>query len=223
MKRKTSVFPLLLLAAGLLVCREAEAQNEMKETFKNTLAVQPLYWVNNGFRIDYERQLNTPKHWLQVSGIGYYVEDEDIFWNLWMNSGAQIDKTWGAGLEVNYKYFPFKRPVMYFSGGLAFSHFNVDYCESGYQFISYENDGLTYYEPEWQTGNATQYFNRVGTNLYLGFQNRPARRFLIDGYTGVGYTYSFYDKNKYSPDRYLNSLSYRGISFTIGFRIGFRL
>lgn len=221
MKRTTNVF--LLLAVCIFACRGVEAQNETKKAFTNSLAVQPLYWLNNGYRVDYERQLKNPAHWLQLSAIGYHVEDKDLFWILWMDNDSRFNRAWGAGLEANYKWFPFERPVMYFAGGLSFSHFDVKYSEASYRFINYQENGLTYYEPEWQTRSLSQYFERLGTNLSLGFQNRPTRRFLIDGYAGICYLYSFYDKEKYRPDSYLNSLSYRGVSFTLGFRIGFRL
>ncbi|MDR1558038.1 MAG: hypothetical protein LBS88_13565 [Tannerellaceae bacterium] len=222
MKRKTSIF-LLLFTACLFVFPEAEAQNETRKTFGNSLAVQPLYWLNNGFRIDYERRLKNPSQWLQVSAIGYYVENESNPWDVWTFSDFSFNEVWGAGLEVNYKWFPFRRQRVYVSGGLSASHFNMEYDEVGYRYTSYQIDGLTYYESQWENYQVSQRFNRIGTNLCTGIQNRPTRRFLIDGYVGIGFMYSFYDPDKYHPDNYLNSLSYRGLTLTAGFRIGFRL
>jgi hypothetical protein len=224
MKRKTITFFLLLLATCQFVPLGVKAQDEAPKTFKNAWAVQPLYWLNSGFRLDYERQLKDPNHWLQISGIGYYIEDDERLWGLWMlEEDFPVSEAWGAGLEVDYKWYPFKRPRMYVSGGVSFAHFDVDYRENGYQYISYVNDGLTYYEPQWEEREVSQYFNRLGTNLCLGFQTRPARRFLIDYFVGIGYAYSFYDADKRHPSYYYNSLAYRGVTLTTGFRIGFRL
>ena len=220
---KKTVTTALLTAACLAACPDAQAQeaDATQESFKNTLAVQPLYWLNNGLRIDYERQLKTPYHWLQVSAIGYYVEDENAFWTLWNNS-PDINSAWGAGLEVNYKYFPYGK-IFYVSGGLSAAHFSVQYDKINYIYSSYTGEGLTYYEPDWETVEESSSFGRLGMNFYAGVQNRHSRHFLIDGYAGFGRVHTFYDKDKYYPDSYLNSLSYRGLTLTIGFRIGFRL
>jgi hypothetical protein len=219
---KKTTITAILLAAGLLVSfLNAEAQNVPRKTFENTLAIQPLYWINNGFRIDYERQLKSPYHWLQLSAIGYYVENENSFWTLW-NSIPDMNDAWGVGLEANYKYFP-SGNIWYVSAGLSASRFSVQYDRVDYTYGSYTEEGLTYYEPQWREVEESQRFGRFGTNFYVGVQNRLTHRFLIDGYIGFGRVYSFYDKDKYYPDSYMNSLSYRGMTFTLGVRIGFRL
>jgi hypothetical protein len=222
MKRKITAF--LLLAFYVLISQGAEAQREAGKTFKNSLAIQPLYWLNSGLRIDYERQLKNSHHWLQFSAIGYYVDDEDLLWNSLMNSNRPIQDAWGSGLEVNYKWLPFQRPQMYLSGGLSFSHFNVGYRESGYHYLTYRENELTYYELDWGERRIQQDFDRIGTNFRIGFQTHASRRFLIDSYVGIGHMYSFYDGGKpYPGTDLINSLSYRGVTLTAGFRIGFRL
>ncbi|MDR1919962.1 MAG: hypothetical protein LBQ65_10005 [Tannerellaceae bacterium] len=224
MKRKTI---LTALALGLLTSFGAEAQQERQPGFKHALSVQPLYWLNNGFRLDYERQLKNPAHWLQISGVGYYADDVNDFWSFWSFGDHPLNEAWGGGLDASYKWFPFKR-VLYTSAGLSVRHFNLKYNETIEDFISYERDGLTYYEPQSREVEVSQYFDRLGANLYLGVQNNSTKRFLIDAYIGLGWTYSFYDKDKYYPGKYYgyissNSLSYRGITLLLGFRIGFRL
>jgi hypothetical protein len=219
--KTTTIITALSLAACLTAFPSARAQDNAPESFANTLAVQPFYWLNNGVRIDYERRLKTPDHWLQLSAIGYYVEDNNNFWTLW-DMNRNFNSAWGAGLETNYKYFPFGK-IFYISAGLSAARFSVQYDSRKHTYITYEEEGLTYYESHWDEVEETQHFNRFGTNFFAGFQNRHNRRFLVDGYVGFGRVYSFYDKDKYYPDSYLNSLSYRGISLTIGFRVGFRL
>jgi hypothetical protein len=216
----------------MLFPRKAGAQDETEKTFRHSLAVQPLYWLNNGFRADYERELENPGHSLQLSAIGYYAEDGNSLWNAWMlSSEALLKEAWGAGLEANYKYFPFRirgyssfrSRGVYVSGGLSAAHFSVNYRTEGPRYVSYVENGLTYYEPQWVEGEAKQYFNRIGTTFCAGIQNRPSKRFLIDGYIGIGYVYSFYDKDKYYPASYSGKLSYRGLTLTAGFSVGFRL
>ncbi|MDR2118565.1 MAG: hypothetical protein LBP25_03410 [Tannerellaceae bacterium] len=218
--KKTTIITLLLILCLPFRTPEAAAQHDSPATFKNTLAIQPLYWLNNGIRIDYERQLKNPSHWLQISGIGYYLMDSENFWTLW--NYDDLNDAWGAGMEVNYKYFPFGR-IWYLSAGLSAAHFSVQYSTEHFTYISYEQEGLTYYEPRWENVEESQQFERFGTNLCVGIQTRPSRRFLLDFYTGAGRVFSLYDEDKRYPDKYLNSLSYRGITLTMGVRIGFRL
>ncbi|MDR2809194.1 MAG: hypothetical protein LBB84_01385 [Tannerellaceae bacterium] len=217
--KTTGIIALLTLACLATSFPNVEAQ-EHPRTFRNTLAIQPLYWLNNGMRIDYERQLKNPRHWLQVSAIGYYVGDDNSLWMQWLD--RDIRHAWGVGLETNYKYFPFGK-ILYVSGGLSAAHYSVQYNEWRHTFLSYQENALTYYEPQWEEVKESSNFARFGTNVFVGVQNRPGRRFLIDGYAGVGRVFSFYDAHKAYPDNYLNSLSYRGITLTLGLRIGFRL
>ncbi|MDR2388358.1 MAG: hypothetical protein LBD89_01040 [Tannerellaceae bacterium] len=218
---KTTTPTALVLLLCLLIHPRAEAQETLPKSYKNTLAFQPLYWVNNGLRIDYERQLKTPAQWLQLSAIGYYVEGNDTFWTLW-DTTRDIHNAWGAGMEANYKYFPFGR-IFYVSGGVSAARFVVKYDRIIPGYTSYEEEGLRYWEPLWESVDESQRFTRFGTNFYAGVQNRASHHFLIDVYAGFGRLYSLYDKEKYYPDNDLNTLSYRGVSLTLGFRIGFRL
>jgi hypothetical protein len=220
--KKTVIITLLLASCLPASFRNAQAQDVSTETFRNSLAIQPLYWLNNGFRVDYERQLKSPQSWLQISAIGYYVEDENSFWTLW-NTDNDINNAWGVGIEANYKFFPFERQVFYVSAGLSASRFSVQYDVMQHRYLTYEEEGLTYYESQWDNVQESQHVGRFGTNFYIGVQNRPVHRFLIDAYAGFGRIYSFYDKDKHSPDNYLNSLCYRGMTLTLGFRVGFRL
>ncbi|MDR1645215.1 MAG: hypothetical protein LBS05_05255 [Tannerellaceae bacterium] len=220
--KRDAIILILLFVTSLLPA--ANAQTETPETFTQTLAIQPLYLLNNGLRIDYERQLCNPNQWLQISAIGYYIEDNDALWTYWdWSSSYGFNRAWGAGLEINYKYFPTERRQLYFSGGLSASHFNVGYNEYQQQYDIYMQDGLTYYEPQWVNRHLSQRFNRIGMNFYIGRQNRPSRRFLLDWYAGIGRAHSFYNEGRRSPERYYGSLSYSGVTFTLGVRLGFRL
>jgi hypothetical protein len=220
MKRKT-IIALFLYALCLPASQSVKAQDETPETFKHTLAIQPLYWVNNGLRIDYDKQLHNPRSWLQISAIGYHADKND-FWIPWMPDQT-FNRAWGAGLEVNYKWFVSGRQRLYLSGGLAAAHFNVSHNKTLMQYIGYEEDNLTYYEPHWIKYETSLYFNRLGTNFSIGIQNRPTRRFLLDCYAGIGHVHTFYNRLESYPDNYYGSLTYQGLTLTLGLRIGFRL
>jgi hypothetical protein len=219
--KKTIITALLPVAGLLFSFADAGAQDAPRKSFEHTIAVQPFYWANNGFRFDYERQLKNPAQWLQVSAIGYYVEDGNSFWTLSSNE-SNINSAWGAGFEANYKYFP-SGNVWYVSAGVAASHFSVQYDRLNYSYESYTEEGLTYYEPQVSIAEESQHVTRLGTNFFTGIQNRPYHRFLIDAYIGFGRVFSIYDKDKYSSGNYLNALGYRGLTLTMGVRIGFRL
>ncbi|MDR1980631.1 MAG: autotransporter outer membrane beta-barrel domain-containing protein [Tannerellaceae bacterium] len=220
MKRKDIM--LVLCAVCFLIPFRTAAQDKTEKperpAFKQSIAIQPLYLHINGLRLDYERQLKTPRQWVQVSGIGYYSGNDDSLWGLWAFDDHRFNNSWGAGVEVNYKYLTSKR--VYLSGGLSYGYTAVDYND--YTLTDYEEDGLTYYTPTWE--KTMQNFNRLGVHTYVGLQTKTNRRVLVDGYMGVGYTHSFYDTNKYYPStNEMNNVSYRGIQLIIGFRMGIRL
>jgi hypothetical protein len=195
-----------------------EARNAA--VYKNNLGLQPLYLFNQGMRIDYERQLNDPHHWLQMSATGYYADDTDYSGIATLLFGDdRIKKLSGAGVEVNYKYFFLKRRFLYVSAGVSHRYFHT--LSHAFGYASYHEDGLTFYRLNY--GLQSQDFNRVGFNSCFGVQTSPYKRFFVDGYVGLGLCRSFYDRDGYYPDpANINGLSYSGLTFTVGMRAGMR-
>lgn len=216
---RTFLYCLLISCIAPLAC--ATAQDGRSDIFyRNNISVQPLYIFNQGMRIDYERQLHNPYHWLQVSAKGFYVNDGyDPGLMTLLFSDDRIEKLKGAGAELNYKYFFMKKRFLYISAGLSYSYFNTQ--QYGLTFVDFREDDLTFYRPDYSM--QTQEFNKMGFNTFFGVQSSPRRRFFVDGYVGFGYSRSFYDKNKYYPNTdNINGLSYNGPTFTTGLRLGVR-
>lgn len=194
-----------------------------QEGYKYSIGVQPLYLVNGGLRLDFEKRLKNPQHLLQASVIGYLLPERDDPYEHWesllVDDDYDVNKLTGGGLALDYKYFPFpKANFLYFSGGLSYHYFDVRY--DGYEYFKYVEDGMTFYEPRF--GEIKQTFNKVGGNVCFGIQTTNRRPFFVDGYIGVGYSHSFYDENKYHIGNNMFTVGYRGVTFVTGIRIGYR-
>ena len=186
--------------------------------------MQPHYLFNGGLRVDFEKQIK-PKQWLLASVKGYYLPhtdfDDDTWWSFFTdNSYGDITGLNGFGIELGYKRTLLPRTdILYLSGGLSYGYFDGQYY--GTKYISYIENGLTFDEPRF--GEINQYFNRLGANACFGIQTQPKHRFCVDGYIGIGYNYSFYNKNKQAFDEEMYTAGYRGLSLITGIRLGFRL
>jgi hypothetical protein len=210
---------LLIFCLFPLTCAVAQnAQND--RAYTSAVSVQPLYLFNRGLRIDYEKQLGNPYHWVQVSAKGYYMTDDGyaglttlIFDN------DRIEDLSGVGTELNYKYFFLKKRIPYIAAGLSYHYFHTH--QYGYDFIDFRQDDLTMYYPVYSL--QAQDFNKVGFNTCFGVQTSPYKRFFVDGYIGIGYCRSFFDENRYYPDSdNMNGPSYTGFTLTTGIRLGIR-
>lgn len=199
-------------------------EKEKKDVLYNySIAVQPLYLVNGGLRIDFEKRLKDPRHMLQVSAIGYIHPRRDDPYEHWesllIDDYYDVNKLMGAGLAVDHKWFLFpKARFLYLSAGVSYTYFDVRY--NGFKNISFVEDGLTFYETRYM--ELKQTFNKVGGNVCFGLQTAPRRPFFIDGYVGFGYSYSFYDEKKFFIEDNMFNIGYRGLTFTTGIRIGYR-
>jgi len=209
--------------------RFAQKPALIKQGYKNAFSIEPLYLFNNGLRLNYERQLVTPKHWLEGSLIGYVVDyrntDRDMYlsngsYNTWFLNSRDISNAWSLGTEINYKYY--LRPFLYLSAGGAYSHTAV--TDETATFRKFKEDDLTFYEHVW--GKQTQRFDRVACNLRLGFQSKYYRRVVVGGYIGFTFTHSFFNPRNdddYASEDDITDLRYSGMLPHIGFRLGFRL
>ncbi len=194
-----------------------------KKGYKYGISIQPLYFINNGLRLDFEKAIrNDPRKLLQVSLTGYRLprKEDGGTWNtLLFDDIDMLNKITGAGIGADYKWFGFPSAnFLYISGGITYHYFNVKYDD--WEFVGFEEDGLTYYEPNYR--EFTQHINKLGGNVCIGIQPAWTGGFLIDLYTGLGVSYGFFDKNKYHPGNTMHSMGYRGITFLLGIRFGLR-
>lgn len=229
-RRLTTVLVILL---GCLLLAPTQGVAQEKSTNDNDIpynwafTVHPLHIFSSGLRIDVERKLHKPNHWLVVGLSGTYLpHDGDDYnnystWsNLYLDSDQDVTKLIGAGIDIAYKYFfPMDVKLLYISGSINYNYFKANYYAG--EFFPYEENGLTYYERDYR--EVCQQIDRIGSNLLLGVQLKPSVRFHIDGFAGIGFRYGIpRNKDRYDFDSHIFSLGYRGITFTTGMRIGFR-
>jgi len=198
-----------------------KSRRDRGETFKNVITAEPLYLFNNGLKINYERRLFA-HNWVEVSVVGYKY-DKESFQNVW---GApyfwdnDIDRGYGYGADLHYKWFPLQ--FMYLSCGVQLRHHKISADDYTYGFSSYEEDGMTYYYPSLRS--VSQYVNHFSTCLRLGFQTRPFRRVSVGGFIGFNYVRSSTNDTFYNywTDDDVFSLTYNGLMPELGFKIGVR-
>lgn len=228
MKRviKSLFLPGLLLVSFVCFSQEdmqldAESGKVAKEEFTYGISVEPLYLFNAGLRLNFETLIKgNPRQLLQVSAIGYYNDWFDDGWEtLLIDHTYGANKIIGGGIGADYKLFPSpKLKYFYVSGGVSYHYFNLNYDD--YKMVSFVEDGLTFYESVWTT--STMPFNKIGANICLGLQSSRHKLLFTDVYLGAGYSYGFFDKEKYNPGNTMHSIGYRGITLLLGFRFGFR-
>jgi len=191
---------------------------------KNAISLEPLYIVNNGLRVNYERQIINPHHWLEFSSTGYFSYNENNTlpkqWFYDSFDNFSVKNNWGLALEASYKYYPIY--FMYISSGITYSHHEAALAGNTMIYNSYVEDGLTYYEPTFEYYDNWKAFDRLGVNLKIGLQTPLYRNFLIGGYFGLGFAKAFYRDDGYVPNKSIISVTYSGVTPLLGWRIGFR-
>jgi len=204
------------------------AGRAQQEPFKNSLSIEPLYMLNDGLRLNYERQLNNPNNCLEISAIGYFPSGPHSMKNVWFYGSSLSDGTtyydildaWGAGLDLTYNYY--LKSFLYVSGGIFYRHHAAKY-ESDYIYEVVDEGGFSYLTSNGQS--VTRWFShdRTGYFLRMGFQSKSTHKFLVGGYFGLGYSYSF-GSNKLVPDGGIGpfSINQRGAYFLLGFKVGLR-
>lgn len=214
-------YKLILLLCFTISALNAMAQKQdgAEKLPKYTISTEIFTLASGGLRLDFEKQLSSPKDWLQIHVNGYYLPYRNNKWDSWetlQSDSEPIDKLNGAGFGIAYKSF-FYKDIIYYRAGVSYNHYRVKY--SGYDYISFVEDGLTYYtyeEREWK-----QVFNKILPSLSLGIQSSLSNKIFFDAYAGVAYSASFYDKDKYAFDDNIFGYGYRGVTMTGGIRVGF--
>ena len=204
---------------------------------KYTLAVQPLFLSNGGLKIDVERRLNSPDDWLYFSVSSYYRGKYDgrydgrydrkydgehdgryYGWENFNTNFTPVNRFHGYGLEMAYKrYFP--RTKAYWSAGLSYTYHNVYYAD--WVYALFEKDGLIFCE--YMETEVKQTFNKLLPNVCVGAMTSLHSRVFLDVYAGIGYSYSFYDKDKKPFNKSVFEYGYRGIRPLGGIRVGVTL
>jgi hypothetical protein len=187
-----------------------------------TIAIQPLYLYNLGWRLDFEQRIPDSPAWIQIGAAVNSmprttlngVPRNDNEWVL--INGDELSRLIGGGLYLNYKYFFDRKETWYWSGGCSYSHYNIEYFDK--YMRSYTEDDLVYYT--YDDKKFKQNINKIGLSTYIGYQS-PRPTFLFDIYMGAGYKHSFYsDPDGRRFNQGMIGLGYRGFVFITGVRFG---
>jgi len=187
--------------------------------YQNTITLEPLYFFNNGLKINYERNLfkNT---WIET-GITGYKYDKVNFQNIAGDAyfwDSDITKAYGYGIDLHYKWFP--TSIMYLSAGFQVRHHNITNDDTNYSFIEYKEDGLTFIT--YTITPVTQNINRFATCLRIGLQSRQYHRISVGGFAGFSYIHTNTSGSIYNNWNSPDMLTFSGIMPELGFKIGVR-
>lgn len=211
--KKQNLKLFILISIAIFSIRHLSAQNE------KIISIVPQYVFQNGFRVDYEVNLNNDwKSWLQFSPTLFISTDGS-------GVGSYDYKNMrGIGMEVHHKYFmqePDDRRGFYFAygGGLQFLGLNSDqlvgygYSENGASYLSY------------RTEEVKTAINRMLLNVMVGKQVVRYKPFIIDYYLGVGFRYSM-DKDFKMIENFNDTwfdYGYSGTLIVAGIKLGFNI
>jgi opacity protein-like surface antigen len=197
MKRNVIAFVFTML---LIISSYAQTDSSR---FK-VMSFVPQYLINNGIRVDYEIRIKNSS-WIQLCPQFYLTERGSQY-----NSGSDYKEVAGAGLFAYHKVYLNKSNSpfgAYFSYGLTYNFFNIDFDET--------NNSVT-------TTESAQ-INKFGADLLIGFQTTVSQRIVLDIYTGVGGRYSEYKYSGTTRPKYNDTYwdyGYTGNLMHLGFRIG---
>lgn len=211
----------ICLAVLVLLCLEISV-NAGTATAQTgiSVAVQPLFLINNAGKIDVELQPAGSKfgYIFTAEVYGGRIKDGDIFRRF---EDENWDKVSGAGIGVSQKYrFRDKGSSPYVAYGLTYRYQEIPVETEG--FYTYQENGLTYYG--YGPGEKNLVISSGLVSAVLGYQ-KTAGDFLIDFYFGGGYkaqlkNTDFDGLRRFN--RYQYSYAYKGAVVLIGVKVGFR-
>lgn len=188
-------------------------------SLRYTIAISPIVMMNSGMKVDFEMELSHKGRWLQFSLMGYYASkfsDQSDVWNTFTSSFDDFSALKGAGIGVAYKQMINVRG-WYLTAGALVNYYDVGNYQT--RFVPMEEDGLIFWRPKKGLFYTKYYKPMVQFNV--GKFIPLSRRVFLDISTGLGYAYSFYDKDKHNGEYDgMYGFAYRGIEWNFGFRIG---
>jgi len=217
---------LLLCCLCPAVCLQAQTKEE--KTAQYAFSFEPAHLYNGGFRVNLEKQLRSTD-WIELNLTGYYLPHKDAevtdsyyYWggNSYMTSNSDFDSFLGlAGLGIGITYKSFFHRNLRVYPAFSYNWYNVEYA--GYDYYSYNEDGLTFYDYKW--ADTKQSFHKLAAHVSLGVRSSLERSFFVEPYFGMGYAYSFYDKNKRHYNETMFGFGHRGLFLTAGIKLGFNI
>jgi len=203
---------LISVAVLFLFTNHSLAQNDTTKIKGLVYSFVPQYLINNGIRIDVEKQI-TSRTFIQFCPQFYLGEKKSRNTNMYYEGSYDNDdynKITGGGLNIYHKIFAntnFTRNGIYFSYGLSYSYFDIDYYE---EYLG-------------ETINANAIVQKYGADLLLGYQFFFKGKLSLDLYTGIGTRFSNMDTDGHSRDKFKSTYfdyNYNGNLLHGGVRIG---
>ena len=184
-----------------------------------TIAIRPLYLLNNGIKLDFEFELPRKGSWLQIDGIIRLNTFDDNYYvsHCWEAGDNWFTKLNGFGIGAYYKTY-FRANGWYYDIGVLLNYYGVD--KPGIISENYVEDGLTFlrYDRKMIHWN----FVKPSLNFNIGKQFALTQTLFLDVFGGIGYTYSIHSAEtyKYFASYDPRAFSYSGLYVSGGFRIG---
>ena len=185
-----------------------------------SVAIQPIFILNNAGKIDVELQPATSRfgYILTAELYGGTIKDKPTFS---IQENAASDKLRGAGIGISQKYkFKEDRSSPYIAYGLTYRYQEINIETEG--VYPYQENGLTYYG--YGPYNKNLIISSGMASAVFGYQ-KIEDDFVYDFYFGAGYKTQFnntdfdglrsYNRNQYS-------YAYKGPLMLAGLKIGFQ-
>lgn len=180
--------------------------NEEPPTPRAIFAIQPLYLLSNGLRLDYDRKINK-NHWIQISPILFFSHNTSEK----QLSGDRYDKQQGAGLHLYHRFYPAK--------GFAQSQYYISYGPMWhFHDISYQEPN----QPEAESLSTS--IHKFGADVIIGYHSLSTDNIFIDLYTGLGFRFTDISTSSDNPRNFNQNYwgpGYSGNILILGMRIGF--
>ena len=217
---------IVALLCGFCLPACLQAQTTEKNTDHYAVSFEPNHLLNGGLRVNLEKSISS-KNWIELNLTGYYLPRRDeqsanndyFYWwdDGYRTSNSDFEKIAGLsgmGIGLTHKHY-FSFPLTIHTA-LSYNRYNVSY--TGYEFYSYQEDGLTFYDYMW--ADTQQSFHKLALHIAVGVRSTIRHAVFAEPYVGLGGAYSFYDTSKRHYNNTMFGYGYRGIYLTAGVKLG---
>lgn len=216
-----------LLALIILFAIKTTAYSQYKDSTAFGISTHPIYWFQNGLRVDAEARL-APKsrHWL-VGGAMYYNGPVNLAGDANVaptspNKTDNEDKMSGYGFELQHKIFlnSKKYTNIYFAYGPVIKQYEINFQEANWATKNIDGVEFMVYDPL----DVTQQIQQIGLTGIFGTKLVSSNNFVFDIYAGLGYKNSTVKApiagyREYKRDMW--DFAYSGVQAVGGLKIGY--
>jgi hypothetical protein len=224
MKRKTMKTQITLAVALFIIIASLprlQAQQVVADSHSTFIMLVPQNLIQNGIAVEIDKRLKNPREWLVIAPTLYYRGQPGTyaFSNSSYGDYEELNLK-GGRLEVFYRYYLTQgiKRNLYFSAGGGYRYVAREIKSE--TWVSYQQDGLTYYRTEnlpWE-----QEVHSFSVKGFMGARFISDHNFSLDFYVGTGMKYSMEQKPDNAPRNLDRVFSYGGSGFIFvgGVRMG---